>query len=190
MTTGSADPKLIEEIEAQVNVWLAAARKPVHPSAERLANVLKDPHGLEFTVGFVDRVVRPEDINVAARALRELVSITPALLPWQQKAALRAGAVLSLVAPWLVIPVARKVFRRMVAHLLIDATDSKLHAAIARIRDRGVKLNINLLGEAVLGEAEANRRLEGTKKLSCPSRRRLRFAQSLLNGRAPLSVGV
>ena len=164
MTTGSADPKLIEEIEAQVNVWLAA-RKPVHPSAKRLASVLKDPHGLEFTVGFVDRVIRPEDINVAARALRELVSITPAFLPWRQKAALRAGAVLSLVAPWLVIPVARKVLRRMVAHLLIDATDSKLHAAIARIRDRGVKLNINLLGEAVLGEAEANRRLEGTKKL-------------------------
>ncbi|HEV3193720.1 MAG TPA: proline dehydrogenase family protein, partial [Polyangiaceae bacterium] len=164
MTTGSADPKLIEEIEAQVNVWLAA-RKPVHPSAKRLASVLKDPRGLEFTVGFVDRVIRPEDINVAARALRELVSITPAFLPWRQKAALRAGAVLSLVAPWLVIPVARKVLRKMVAHLLIDATDSKLHAAIARIRDRGVKLNINLLGEAVLGEAEANRRLEGTKKL-------------------------
>jgi RHH-type proline utilization regulon transcriptional repressor/proline dehydrogenase/delta 1-pyrroline-5-carboxylate dehydrogenase len=165
VTTGSADPKLIEDIEAQMNVWLAAARKPVHPSAKRLANVLKDPRGLEFTVGFVDRVIRPEDINVAARALRELVSITPALLPWQQKAALRAGALLSLVAPWLVIPVARKVLRRMVAHLLIDATDSKLHAAIARIRDRGVKLNLNLLGEAVLGEGEANRRLEGTKKL-------------------------
>ena len=164
MSTGSADPKLIEEIEAQVNVWLAA-KKPVHPSAKRLADVLKDPRGLEFTVGFVDRVIRPEDINVAARALRELVSITPAFLPWRQKAALRAGAALSFVAPWLVIPVARKVLRRMVSHLLIDATDSKLHAAIARIRDRGVKLNINLLGEAVLGEAEANRRLEGTKKL-------------------------
>jgi RHH-type proline utilization regulon transcriptional repressor/proline dehydrogenase/delta 1-pyrroline-5-carboxylate dehydrogenase len=47
----------------------------------------------------------------------------------------------------------------MFSHLLIDATDSNLGASIARIRDRNVKLNINLLGEAVLGEAEASRRL-------------------------------
>jgi RHH-type transcriptional regulator, proline utilization regulon repressor / proline dehydrogenase / delta 1-pyrroline-5-carboxylate dehydrogenase len=166
VTADHTDPKLIEDVEAQVNAWLAAAAaKPVHSSAKRLAGVLKDPRGLEFTVGFVDRVIRPEDSNVAARALRELVSITPKFLPWQLKAALRAGALLSLLAPWLVILLARKALRTMVGHLLIDATDSRLGASIARIRKRGVKLNINLLGEAVLGEAEADRRLDGTTKL-------------------------
>jgi RHH-type transcriptional regulator, proline utilization regulon repressor / proline dehydrogenase / delta 1-pyrroline-5-carboxylate dehydrogenase len=171
MTTAS-DPTTIlgeeclPEVEAQVKAWLdAAADKPVHPSARRLAGVLKDPQGLEFTVGFVDRVIRPEDLGVAARALRELVAITPRFLPWHQKAALRLGALLSLVAPWLVIPLARRVLRRMVGHLLIDATDSRLGEQIERIRARGVRLNINLLGEAVLGEAEANRRLAGTTAL-------------------------
>jgi RHH-type proline utilization regulon transcriptional repressor/proline dehydrogenase/delta 1-pyrroline-5-carboxylate dehydrogenase len=160
------DPDLVDAVEAQVQEWLeTAATKPVHPSAKRLADVLKDPDGLQFTVGFVDRVIRPEDTSVAARALRELVAITPRFLPWHQKMALRMGAVLSVFAPWLVISVARRVLRRMVGHLLIDATESRLGRQVARLKERGVKLNINLLGEAVLGEAEADRRLQGTMRL-------------------------
>ncbi|GAB4004282.1 bifunctional proline dehydrogenase/L-glutamate gamma-semialdehyde dehydrogenase [Nocardioides ultimimeridianus] len=161
-----AHDRHLEQVEQQVRAWLdAAAEKPVHPSAKRLAEVLKDPRGLEFTVGFVDRVVRPEDVGVAAAALRELVALTPRFLPRYQRAALRLGALVSLVAPWLVIPVARRVLRRMVGHLLIDATDARLGRQIQRIRSRGVRLNINLLGEAVLGTAEADRRFEGTMRL-------------------------
>ncbi len=167
MTDQSAhDPAFIASVESQVAAWLAAAAaKPVQPSAARLAGVLKDPDGLAFTVGFVDGVIRPEDARVAARTLRELVPVTPKFLPWYQKLALRSGAALSRFAPGLVIPVARAVLRRMVGHLLIDATDARLGASIARIRERGVRLNVNLLGEAVLGEAEADRRLAGTRTL-------------------------
>ena len=166
MPTADVDVELVAEVETQVKAWLdAAASKPVDPSAERLAEVLKDPRGLEFTVGFVDRVVRPEDLGVAAQALRELVDVTPAFLPWYQRAALRTGGSLSNVAPGVVIPIARKVLRRMVGHLLIDATDSKLGSQISRIKKPGIHLNINLLGEAVLGEAEASRRYDGTLRL-------------------------
>jgi RHH-type proline utilization regulon transcriptional repressor/proline dehydrogenase/delta 1-pyrroline-5-carboxylate dehydrogenase len=62
----------------QVRTWLAASRD-IEPdsSAKLLADVLRDPNGLEFTVGFVDRVVRPEDLHVAARALRSLSHSCP-----------------------------------------------------------------------------------------------------------------
>ena len=129
----------VSEVDAQVRAWLKASEtQRVHPSAQRLAEVLKDPHGLEFTVGFVDRVIRPEDLGVAAAALRDLVRITPRFLPWYQKGALRAGAWLSRIVPWLVIPIARRVLRRMVGHLLIDASDAKLGNAIDRLRKREI----------------------------------------------------
>lgn len=166
MPTADVDVELVAEVETQVKAWLdAAAAKPVDPSAKRLAEVLKDPRGLEFTVGFVDRVIRPEDLGVAAQALRELVDVTPGFLPWYQRAALRTGGTLSSAAPGVVIPIARKVLRRMVGHLLIDATDSKLGSQISRIKKPGIHLNINLLGEAVLGEQEASRRYDGTRQL-------------------------
>jgi RHH-type proline utilization regulon transcriptional repressor/proline dehydrogenase/delta 1-pyrroline-5-carboxylate dehydrogenase len=157
---------LASEAVALVRHWLTEASKvPVDASAQQLAGVLKDPNGLEFTVGFVDGVVRPEDLNVAARNLAALAPKVPAFLPWYMRRAVQLGGTMAPVMPQVVIPIARKVLREMVGHLIVDATDAKLGPAIAKIRKDGIKLNVNLLGEAVLGEHEASRRLEGTHTL-------------------------
>jgi len=166
MTTSLGSDALITEVDHLVKGWLeTAATKPADPAAQRLAAVLKDPAGLEFTVGFVDRVIRPEDDRVAARALQDLARTTPRFLPWHLRLGLKLGALVSMFAPGFVIPVVRRALREMVGHLLVDATDKKLGPAIAKLKERNVRLNINLLGEAVLGEKEAARRLEGTKRL-------------------------
>ncbi|MFJ6358861.1 bifunctional proline dehydrogenase/L-glutamate gamma-semialdehyde dehydrogenase [Pseudarthrobacter oxydans] len=157
---------LATEAVALVRHWLTeAAKVPVDASAQQLAGVLKDPNGLEFTVGFVDGVVRPEDLSVAARNLAALAPKVPAFLPWYMRSAVALGGTMAPILPQVVIPVARKVLREMVGHLIVDATDAKLGPAIAKIRKDGIKLNVNLLGEAVLGEHEASRRLEGTHTL-------------------------
>ncbi|RFA10158.1 1-pyrroline-5-carboxylate dehydrogenase [Subtercola boreus] len=157
---------LVPEVVAVVRRWLTESQaEPVDSSATQLAGVLRDPNGLAFTVGFVDGVVRPEDLRVAARNLAELAPKVPAFLPWYLKAAVRVGGVLAPVLPAIVVPASRTVLRRMVGHLIVDATDQKLGAAIAKIRTPGVRLNVNLLGEAVLGQHEAERRLQGTHRL-------------------------
>lgn len=157
---------LANEAVALVRRWLTeAAKVPVDASAEQLAGVLKDPNGLDFTVGFVDGVVRPEDLNVAARNLAKLAPKVPAFLPWYMRSAVALGGTMAPAMPRLVIPIARRVLREMVGHLIVDATDAKLGPAIAKIKKDGIKLNVNLLGEAVLGEHEASRRLEGTHTL-------------------------
>lgn len=166
MTHMSTDEGVLADVETLVRQWLDdAAGQPVAPAARRLADVLRDPAGLDFTVGFVDRVIRPEDHRIAAANLRDLARSAPGFLPWHLRLMIRLGAAVSLVAPGLVIPIARRALRAMVGHLLVDATDARLGRSIARIRERGVGLNINLLGEAVLGRREAARRLEGTERL-------------------------
>lgn len=152
-----------DHVVALVRRWLAeSAEHPVDPAAERLAGVLKDPNGLAFTVGFVDGVMRPEDLGVAGRNLEQVAKLTPKFLPWYLRAAIRVGGVVAPVLPWVVIPIARRVLRRMVGHLVLDATPAKLGPSIAMLRESGNRLNLNLLGEAVLGEDEADRRLRGT----------------------------
>ncbi|MBE7325196.1 bifunctional proline dehydrogenase/L-glutamate gamma-semialdehyde dehydrogenase [Nocardioides sp. Y6] len=160
--------QLAPEAIALVRKWLDVSRgEPVDPAAQRLADVLKDPHGLAFTVGFVDGVIRPEDAVAAARNLATLVPLTPRFLPRPLRTAVRAGAVVGRVLPWVVVPAARLALRRMVRHLVIDASDRRLASAIRRIRagQPGVRLNVNLLGEAILGEQEAARRMAGTRRL-------------------------
>ncbi len=162
------DLALAEVAIDMVRRWVeASADVPEDKAARRLAGVLSDPNGLAFTVGFVDGVIRPEDQAVAARNLRALMPLIPRFLPSPLRALIRVGAVLAPVAPWLVVPLASAVLRRMVRHLMVDASDRRLGAAIRHIRgaDPGVRLNVNLLGEAILGESEAARRLEGTRRL-------------------------
>jgi RHH-type proline utilization regulon transcriptional repressor/proline dehydrogenase/delta 1-pyrroline-5-carboxylate dehydrogenase len=154
------------DVEQQVRRWLdASIDAPVDPGAERLAGLLKDPRGLEFTLGFVDRVIRPEDARVAARNLERLSRRVPQFLPWYLRAAVVAGGGFGILLPRLVIPVARRVFRHLVRHLIVDATPKRLDRTLAKLRQPGVRLNVNLLGEAVLGEREAQRRLAGIAAL-------------------------
>ncbi|WP_456697730.1 bifunctional proline dehydrogenase/L-glutamate gamma-semialdehyde dehydrogenase [Aeromicrobium sp. P5_D10] len=166
MPHSPAHDDLADETVALVRHWLdESAKVPADKAGAQLAGVLKDPQGLPFTVGFIDGVIRPEDARVAARNFAVLAKNVPAFLPWHLRTAVRLGAWAGRVAPGLVIPVVRRALRSMVGHLIVDATDAKLGRAIAKIRRRGVKLNINLLGEAVLGQREAARRLKGTHEL-------------------------
>ena len=84
--------QLGNEAIATVRRWLAQSAdvKP-DASAQRLAGLLKDPRGLEFTIGFVDRVVRPEDLRVAGRNLERLSRHIPAFLPWYLRFAILLG---------------------------------------------------------------------------------------------------
>ena len=160
MTKVTPSEKFASETIELVRHWLTEAEKfPVEVSATRLAGVLRDPEGLAFTVGFVDGVVRPEDLRVAARALRSIAPRVPTFLPWFMRVAVRLGGVFAPVLPGVVIPIARIVLRKMVGHLIVDATPSKLGAIISKLKKPGIRLNINLLGEAVLGEREAAKRL-------------------------------
>lgn len=152
----------------QVRSWLVRAGKlhrSGHPSSRRLADLLKDPDGPAFAQGFVDRVLRPEDLGVAARNLRLIGARPPAFLSWPLAALVKLGAFFAPIVPGIVVPLARRAFRLIIGHLIIDARSSALARAIAKLRKRGDTLNINLLGEAVLGHEEANRRLDGVTTL-------------------------
>jgi RHH-type proline utilization regulon transcriptional repressor/proline dehydrogenase/delta 1-pyrroline-5-carboxylate dehydrogenase len=162
---GRADP-LAEQSIATVTRWLAESRD-VAPdkSAGRLAGVLKDPRGLDFTIGFVDGVVRPEDLKVAGRNLERLSRAVPSFLPRWMRVTIQLGGGFAPILPWPIVPIARAVLRGMVGHLILDATPRRLDRSIAALSRAGIRLNVNLLGEAVLGDDEADRRLAGTRAL-------------------------
>ena len=99
---------LVPDVEATVRRWLAHAQTlPVDKAAARLAAMLNDPRGLAFTVGFVDGVIRPEDVREAARTFAQLARDVPGFLPWHLRAAVKVGAAAGAAVPWVVIPAAR-----------------------------------------------------------------------------------
>lgn len=149
-----------------VRQWLRQTEgAPTEAGAARLAGLLQDPVGLEFAIGFVDRVARPDDLRVAGRNLEQLSHRIPSFLPWPLRVLIAIGGPLARLIPWPIVPIARWVLRGMVGHLIVDATPARLGRTLERLQGEGDRLNINLLGEAVLGDAEADRRLAGITDL-------------------------
>ena len=142
-----------------------SAFEPTPRSAKLLSRILADPDGLTFTTRFVDDVVRPADLDVASAAMKRLSAGRKNFLPPALAAAMGLGSTASLLAPRTVTATARRVFREIVGDLVVDATDKGLGPALARLRKGGHRLNVNLLGEAVLGEKEASHRLAEVSRL-------------------------
>ncbi|MFM1953032.1 MAG: hypothetical protein RL187_241, partial [Actinomycetota bacterium] len=159
---------LADESVELVRHWLTRAatlnRRP-DASSERLAGVLGDPKGPAFALGFVDRVARPEDLTVAARNFRALSADIPDFLPAILRGLISVGGFFAPLFPQIVVPLARWALKQLIGHLIIDASDKKLPTSLKRLKRKGDRLNINLLGEAVLGDDEANRRLAGVSAL-------------------------
>ena len=159
---------LADDSVAQVRSWLTRAtelHRRSDPSSKRLAELLKDPDGPAFAQGFVDRVLRPEDLRVAARNLRLIGLKPPAFLSWPLATLVKLGAFFAPIVPWIVVPIARRAFRMIIGHLIIDATPQALGRSLRKLGTGGDTLNINLLGEAVLGHEEAAKRLAGVTRL-------------------------
>jgi len=140
-------------------------------STKQLADMVHDPDGVEFTFAFVDRVARPEDNHVSAKEFAKIANPfkrtdpVPGFMSLVDSILVTAGSIAAPLLPNIVMPIARSYLRATVGHLVLDAESKALDRMLDDYRDKGFQLNLNLLGEAVLGEAEAQRRLDNTLDL-------------------------
>ena len=159
--------KLQEKIVTRANEWLAAEKNAArNKSTEQLAAMVHDPSGVEFTMRFVDRVARPQCNDVAARELAKLTDDKlPDFIGPIDRTLVSTGAKMAKFLPNVIMPAARTRLRQMVSHLVLDAEGKALNKLLDESRAKGYRLNVNLLGEAVLGDGEANNRLRRTMEL-------------------------
>jgi RHH-type proline utilization regulon transcriptional repressor/proline dehydrogenase/delta 1-pyrroline-5-carboxylate dehydrogenase len=127
----------------------------------RFRRLFQDPSAVGVTIALTDEVMRFRSAREASIALRTAVTHTSlkgfGLL---NVTGLRTVALLSRVAPSLAIKIVNSRVRDLTQNLILDAAPASLGARIAAHAREGLLLNVNVLGEAVLGEVEAERRLE------------------------------
>lgn len=143
----------------------ASAASRAHDA--QLARMLEDPNGKAFTVAMADRVFREPTPRAAADTLRELVAEhgAPSYLPPIDRLALTVGAMAGRIAPDIVVGAARAKFLQETAKVILPAEAEALSTHIAARREQGVRLNLNQLGEAILGEEEAESRMRANLEL-------------------------
>src|SRR5215471_1309199 len=132
-----------------------------HARARRLARMMSDPRGKELTIALVDQAFRsrrPERIADQLGYLLERYGV-PRYMEWWERAALTLGAVMGDYLPSLVVPPIVHRLRQETESLILPGEEEALAHYLAERRGSGTRLNLNQLGEAILGEAEAERRL-------------------------------
>jgi RHH-type transcriptional regulator, proline utilization regulon repressor / proline dehydrogenase / delta 1-pyrroline-5-carboxylate dehydrogenase len=142
----------------------ADARRPrsERARAARIARMLSRPEGLDLILALTDEVLRIRRPDRAAEVLAGLVQqgAGDATLGRLDRLALRAGAGMGTRLPAAVIPAVRARVRSEMAGVVGQAGPRGLARHVARRRRQGIRLNVNVLGEAILGDDEAEERLQ------------------------------
>ncbi|MDY7105807.1 MAG: bifunctional proline dehydrogenase/L-glutamate gamma-semialdehyde dehydrogenase [Actinomycetota bacterium] len=128
----------------------------------RLAGMLDDPDGKLTMLALIDEVMRIRDPQRATAHLRALVERrgAPDFLGPIDRLAFTAGARIGPRAPGPVLRLVEERLRLEAGGSVLPAEDPAFARHVQRRHDEGISLNINVLGEAVLGNDEAARRVE------------------------------
>ncbi|MDE0573101.1 bifunctional proline dehydrogenase/L-glutamate gamma-semialdehyde dehydrogenase [Demequina sp. B12] len=164
LSTG--DSRLVQAALARAERWTRDARHTPVPVASRLMNhLLAQDGGLRFLTELLDGLFRPEDLRIAAESLVRAQQSVPSAATPPLRWSVAAGAVAARVAPTLTARGARFIVQALMGHLVVDVRPRQLSKALRSIRRDGTRVNLNLLGEAVLGRREAAKRVETTRTL-------------------------
>ena len=154
---------MAEELAAQLlTASRALAHRDERSRQQMLARLVEDPYGQALTTALTDRVFRSRDPRHVVRQLRELCDRfgLPRYMPSLARAQLAAGSLVGSLAPALTGRAVLARVRDEARSVLLSADQRALDAFVTRRRAEGVRVNVNQLGEALLGEREALTRVQ------------------------------
>ncbi len=155
--------RLAEDLIALASVKASRAERQ---RMKEFANLLDDDEGKEFVSALTDEVLRVGEPQRASHLFTDLVARTDLrFASVTDRALLTSARWFANPFPRLVMSLVRQRIRRESKFVVVPAEDPDLARHIQRRRADGMRLNLNVLGEAVLGEEEADRRLERVVQL-------------------------
>ena len=128
----------------------------------KMARMMDDPMGKTLTLAMADQVFRSPTESRSASQFRYLIEEygVPTYLPLHEQVAMRMAALSSAVAPDLIMPAITWKMRGESSEVILPSEDAKLLPHLKKRKEQGIRMNINQLGEAILGEEEAGKRMD------------------------------
>ncbi|NJL03817.1 MAG: aldehyde dehydrogenase family protein [Chloroflexaceae bacterium] len=130
--------------------------------ARKIARMMEDPNGKALTIALSDQVFRSHRHARIADQLEHLLrgyGVPTYMAQWEQ-GALWTGGALGKYLPDMVVPPFASRLRQETRSVILPGEERELRAYLKQRRATGTRLNLNQLGEAILGEGEARRRLD------------------------------
>ncbi len=166
--TFESDPRIDETATTSV----AQARNLIHTSEtirarkdsanrKRFARLFKDPKAISVTITLTDEVMRIHSPKQAATIFsRAAKNATVRGFGFFNAVGLRLARLVSRLVPKIVIAIVHHRVRTLSKGLILPYEVKPLTKILRRRTKQGIRLNINVLGEAVLGQREADARFK------------------------------
>ncbi len=128
---------------------------------EQLSRLMHDPVGKAFTTAMTDECFRSSNHRRVADQMIYLLGQlgVPQYLDWFKRLELHAFKAVGPAVAQYLIPLAMKTLRKETEKVILPGEKSLLVKHIQERKKQGVRLNFNHLGEAILSEAEAKKKL-------------------------------
>lgn len=160
----SPERRIKLSIELAENLW----RNSLHfqtpqekKEQKELSGLIKSPSGKALLIGLLDQTFRSSEPRRIAKQLQDLIASIgiPDELGFFKKAALQAFCTLSPSISQALIPIIKHFIFGATARVMLPSDKASLRRHILKKKAEGMKINLNHLGEAILGENEAENRL-------------------------------
>ncbi len=155
------------QLAAHIAGLLQLRSAELQTAAERkqqreLDRMIRIPHDKATMIQMTDQTFRS---NRPKRAVDQLTHIldaqgVPRYFNPFDKALIRGFQSFGSYLPGVAVPLIKEKMRAETANVILPAEEEHLNEHLANRRKSGLRMNVNLLGEAMLGEGEAERRLQ------------------------------
>ena len=137
---------------------MTSSERKVHNELSRL---MQDPVGKAFTTVLTDECFRSSSNKRIADQMIYLITQLgiPEYLSWLKRAELYTFKFLGPTLAQYLVPLATKALRKQTEKVILPGESGPLIKHLRMRKGQGVRQNINHLGEAILSEAEAKKRL-------------------------------
>lgn len=129
---------------------------------EQLSRMMKDPLGKVFTTAMTDQCFRSSaNLRVADQMIYLLDQMgVPKYLDWDKRLQLLAFKLMGPKIARFAVPLATWSLRKETKRVILPGEKEPLKHHLQERKKEGVRVNLNHLGEAILSEAEARKRLD------------------------------
>ena len=131
-----------------------------------MARMMEDEDGKKFTIAMADQVLRIHRPKRAAHRMEQLIEQLgiPKYLTGFNRFKLWVGNSIAGLMPKKLMPLIKNQVRKDSSHVIISAEPDEFPKYLEKRKADKIRVNFNQLGEAVLGDKEADRRLRDNIK--------------------------
>lgn len=152
-------------VELAALMMIEAKRQLTHKekkTLQQLSAMINDPQGKVFTTRICDQCFR----SLNPRRVADQLAFTlkeygiPKFVPFMKRLQLKCFQSFGRYFLNFFVPLAKKMLRQETSSVIIPGEEKKLASYIKQRTSEGIRVNLNHLGEAILGENEAEQRLK------------------------------